>query len=119
MAHFAKIIDGLVVQVIVAEQDFIDAHCEGTWIQTSYNTRRNVHYGQDGEPDGGTALRKNFAGVGYNYDATRDAFYGQQNYASWVLNEDTCVWEAPVAKPTENNKFYEWDEDTTSWVELT
>ena len=118
MAHFAKIIDGLVVQVIVAEQDFIDT-LGADWIQTSYNTHKNIHYGEDGEPDGGTALRKNFAGVGYNYDATRDAFYGQQNYASWVLNEDTCVWEAPVAKPTENNKFYEWDEDTTSWVELT
>ena len=117
MAHFAKIIDGLVVQVIVAEQDFIDT-LGADWIQTSYNTRGGIHYGQDGEPDGGTALRKNFAGVGYNYDATRDAFYPQPNYASWVLSEDTCVWEAPVAKPTENNKFYEWDEDTTSWVEV-
>jgi len=116
MAHFAKIIDGLVVQVIVAEQDFIDT-LGADWIQTSYNTRGGIHYGQDGEPDGGTALRKNFAGVGHNYDSTRNAFYPQSLYASWTLNDSTCIWEAPTAYPDDGNQ-YNWDEDTTSWLEV-
>ena len=115
MAHFAKVVDGLVVQVIVAEQDFIDT-LGADWIQTSYNTRGGIHYGQDGEPDGGTALRKNFAGVGYNYDATDDFFYSQQFFTSWILDRTTGVWEAPVSYPADG--VHTWDEDTTSWVEV-
>jgi len=113
MAHFAKIIDGLVVQVIVAEQDFIDT-LGADWIQTSYNTRGGIHYGQDGEPDGGTALRKNFAGVGHNYDATDDFFYSQPFFASWVLNRTTGVWEAPVPYPADG--VHTWDEEAGEWV---
>jgi hypothetical protein len=109
MSHFAKIEDNLVTTVIVAEQDFIDTQ-EGTWVQTSYNTRGGVHYGQDGNPDGGVALRKNYAGIGMIYDSSKDAFYGPKPYASWTLNESTCQWEPPIAYP-DNDKGYNWDED--------
>ena len=115
MAHFAKVVDGIVDRVIVAEQDFIDTQ-EGTWVQTSYNTRGGVHLGQDLEPDGGVALRKNFAGIGFTYDSIRDAFYEPKPYPSWVLDEDTCWWNAPVDYPTDG-KFYEWDEENVQWVE--
>jgi len=120
MAHFAKVESDLVTQVIVAEPEFFDTFVDttpGEWLQTSYNTRGGVHYGQDGEPDGGVALRKNYAGVGFTYDSTRDAFYAPQPYPSWTLNEDTCLWEAPVAYP-DDDKMYDWDEETTSWVEV-
>ena len=115
MAHFAKVENGIVTTVIVAEQDFIDEHCEGTWVQTSYNTFSGVHYGQDGNPDGGTALRKNYAGIGFTYDAGRDAFYEAKPYPSWTLNEDSSIWEPPTAIP-DDDKLYRWNEDTTSWV---
>jgi hypothetical protein len=113
MGHFAKCVDGKVVSVIVAEPEFFDTFVDsspGEWIQTSYRT----HGGQHPE---GTPLRKNYAGVGYTYDKARDAFIPQQPYASWVLDEATCLWEAPVAMPTDG-KFYEWNEATTSWKEL-
>ena len=113
MSYFAKVEDGIVTEVIVAEQPFINEHCEGTWVKTSYNTRGGVHYGQDGKPDGGVALRKNYAGVGFIYDASKDAFYDQKPYSSWILNEDSCVWEPPIEMPNDG-KFYQWDEDTTS-----
>lgn len=131
MAHFAGIVDGIVQQVIVAEQDFVDTQ-EGTWVQTSYNTYGGVHWTSEEEtvvlgeeevtrekpvPSGGVALRKNFAGIGYTYDDERDAFIPPKPYASWTLNEDTCLWEAPTAKP-DDDKLYDWDEDTTSWVEV-
>ena len=117
MSHFAKVEDGIVTQVIVAEQDFIDTQ-EGTWVQTSYNTRGGVHYSPEtGSPDGGVALRKNYAGIGFTYDAVRDAFIPPQPYPSWLLNEDTCLWEAPVPHPNDG-KLYNWNEDTVSWVEL-
>tara|TARA_R110000803_G_scaffold166946_6_gene230261 strand:+ start:137 stop:496 length:360 start_codon:yes stop_codon:yes gene_type:complete len=115
MTHFAQVEDGVVTTVIVAEQDFIDAHCEGTWVQTSYNTRGGVHYGQDGNPDGGVALRKNYAGIGYTYDASRDAFYLPQPYPSWTLNTNSCIWEPPTEMPN-NDNLYRWGEGTTSWV---
>ncbi len=112
MSHFAKVENGVVTQVIVVEQDVIDSGLFGTgWLQTSYNT----HGGQHPE---GRPLRKNYAGVGYTYDATRDAFISPKPYASWVLNEDTCLWDAPTAMP-DDGKMYRWDEDTTSWVEVT
>ena len=120
MSHFAKVENGIVTSVIVAEQDFINSGAVGdpaAWVQTSYNTRGGVHYGQDGQPDGGVALRKNYAGIGYTYDAGRDAFYGPKPYNSWVLNESTCYWEAPTPMPTDG-KRYNWNEETTSWVEV-
>jgi hypothetical protein len=120
MAHFARVnIQMLVTQVIVAEQEFIDALPDaGSWVQTSYNTRGGVHYGQDGQPDDGTPLRKNFAGIGFKYDVERDAFIPPRPHASWVLDEDTCWWEAPIAMPelTQEQRdagvYYFWDEDT-------
>jgi hypothetical protein len=113
MAHYAKVENTLVTQVIVAEPEFFDTFVDsspGEWIQTSYNTEGGVHL------LGGTPLRKNYAGVGDTYDSTRDAFIPPQPYASWTLNEDTCQWEAPVPYPTDD-LMYSWDEDTTSWVE--
>ena len=88
-----------------------------TWIQTSYNTRGGLQYAPNSnEPDGGIALRKNYAGIGYTYDKTRDAFIAPKPYPSWELNEDTCRWNAPTPYP-DDGKIYIWDEDTTSWVE--
>lgn len=111
MAHFAKVENGLVTQVIVAEQDFIDSGAVGTgWIQTSYNT----HGGQHPE---GRPLRKNYAGIGYTYDTERDAFIPPKVYNSWLLNEDSCLWEAPIPKP-QDGKEYLWDEPLLSWVEI-
>lgn len=115
MGHFAKVNNGIVEQVIVAEPEFFNTFVDtspGQWIQTSYNTHGGVH------ANGGTPLRKNYAGIGYTYDAQRDAFIPPKPYASWTLNESTCLWDAPVAKPTEGGPF-KWDEATTSWVEVT
>jgi hypothetical protein len=104
MSHFAKInSDSIVTEVIVAEQAFINSGAVGDsflWVQTSYNNN----------------FRKNYAGIGFTYDSTRDAFIPPQPYPSWTLNEDTCQWEAPIAYPTDG-LMYSWDEDTTSWVE--
>ena len=114
MAHFAKVVDGKVSQVIVAEPEFFETFVDtspGEWIQTSYNTRGGEH------TLGGTPLRKNYAGIGFTYDRVRDAFIPPQPYASWVLNEDTCLWDAPVAYP-DDGKVYSWDEATTNWVEV-
>ena len=114
MAHFAKVNNGIVEQVIVAEPEFFDTFVDSTpgeWIQTSYNTRGGQH--PEGRP-----LRKNFAGIGYTYDRDRDAFIPPQLYASWVLNEDTCLWDAPTPYPTDG-KQYQWDEAAVSWIEVT
>lgn len=116
MAHYAKVEKGVVTEVIVAEQDFIDT-LTGTWIQTSYNTRGGVHYGQDGQPDGGVALRKNYAGIGMLYDVNLDAFYTEQPYPSWTLDEDSCVWLPPVPYPDDD--LYDWDETNQQWVKVT
>lgn len=119
MSHYAKIVDGKVSQVIVAEAEFFDTFVDtspGEWKQVSYNTRGNVHYGQDGQPDGGLALRGNYPGIGYTYDAAKDVFYAPQPFPSWTLSSD-YLWEAPVAMPTDG-KAYEWSEATTSWKEL-
>jgi len=115
MGHFAKVENNIVMQVIVAEQDVIDSGIFGTgWIQTSYNTRGGVHYGQDGQPDGGIALRGNYAGIGYTYDQTNDVFYAFQPYPSWTISEPTWLWQPPIAMPTDRR--YKWDETTLSWV---
>jgi hypothetical protein len=113
MSHFAKVENGIVTQVIVAEQDVIDSGLFGTgWIQTSYNTFGGIHI------NGGAPLRKNYAGVGYTYDTERDAFIPPKPFNSWVLNENTCQWDAPVSYPSDDKK-YDWDEATLSWIEIT
>ena len=114
MAHFAKVQNGLVTQVIVAEPEFFQTFVDsspGEWIQTSYNTHGGVH------TLGGTPLRKNYAGIGYIYNRQLDAFIPPQHYASWILDEETCLWDAPVAYPTDSEN-YTWDEATVSWVLL-
>jgi hypothetical protein len=114
MAHFAKVNKGVVEQVIVAEPEFFESFVDtspGEWIQTSYNTRGGVHV------LGGTPLRKNYAGIGYTYDKTRDAFIPPKLYASWTLNEETCLWEAPIPMP-QDGKSYTWDESIINWVEV-
>lgn len=121
MAHFAKVENGIVVQVIVAEQNVIDSGVFGHgWVQTSYNTRGGVHYDPStGEPsaDQSKALRKNYAGVGYAYDSVNDLFIPPQPYPSWTLDEDTCFWNPPVAMPTDG-KMYSWNEESLSWSEV-
>ena len=115
MAHFAKVTDGKVTQVVVAEPEFFRTFVDssaGEWIQTSYNTQGGVHL------LGGTPLRKNYAGIGYTYDRIRDAFIPPKKFASWILNEETCLWDAPTPKPDDGKRYY-WDESTTSWVEIT
>jgi hypothetical protein len=114
MGHFAKVVNGTVTQVIVAEPEFFNTFTDsspGEWIQTSYNTRGGEH------ALGGTPLRKNYAGIGYTYDRVKDAFIPPQPYPSWVLDEETCLWAAPVAMPSDG-KRYEWNEQTTNWVEV-
>lgn len=119
MAHFAKVLNGVVQQVIVAESEFFETFRDtspGTWLQTSYNTRGGVHYGPDGQPDGGVALRGNYAGVGFVYDQANDVFYEPQPFPSWTLGSD-WLWHAPVPYPTDG-KVYIWDEFLQNWVEL-
>lgn len=118
MSHFAKVENGIVTKVIVAEPEFFNTFVDsssGQWLQTSYNTRGGIHYGQDGKPDGGLPLRKNYAGIGFIYDVDRDAFYAPQPYPSWTLNEETCLWESPVPFPQDEN-YYVWDESSQSWI---
>lgn len=113
MAHFAKVENGIVTQVIVAEQDFINTGALGdpsSWLQTSYNTQGGVHL-TNGQP-----MRKNYAGIGYSYDPVCDAFIPPKVFDSWVLDKDTCMWIPPVPKP-EDDKYYVWNEETISWIE--
>ncbi len=113
MSHFAKVTDGKVTQVIVAEQEFFDTFVDsspGTWLQTSYNTHGNQH--PEDRP-----LRGNYAGIGYTYDSVNDVFYAPQPYPSWTLNNTTWLWEAPVAMPTDG-KMYKWNESITNWEEV-
>ena len=120
MGHFAKVVDGKVTQVIVAEPEFFNTFVDsspGTWLQTSYNTRGGIHYGQDGQPDGGVALRGNYAGIGYTYDSVNDVFYAPQPYPSWILSTQTYLWQAPVPYPSTGSP-YNWDEATQTWVEV-
>jgi hypothetical protein len=115
MAHFAKVENGIVTQVIVIDAETLQLGHWGDpslWKQTSYNTHGGVH------ATGGTPLRFNYAGLGYSYDSGRDAFIPPKPFASWLLNETTCLWDAPTPMPTDG-KMYRWDEPTTSWVEVT
>ena len=109
MAHYAKVEDGVVTQVIVADtREWCEANLGGTWVQTSYNTKGNQH--PEGRP-----LHKNYAGIGYTWDGS--GFAAPQPFPSWTKNSDTYLWEAPTPMPTEEGKRYTWDEATTSWVE--
>ena len=125
MAHFAKLGTGNIVErVEVVSNDIATDEQTGvdflnnlygtrdTWKQTSYNTKGGVHL------LGGTPFRKNYGGIGYSYDQTKDAFIPPKPFDSWTLNETTCIWEAPVAYPSDG-KDYEWDESSTSWKEIT
>jgi len=130
MAHYAKVKDGVVTQVIVAEPEFFDTFVDtepGEWLKTSYNMRGGVYY----DPETNEAAadqsvitgdegreRKNYAGIGFTYDRDRNAFIPPQPYASWTLNDTSCLWEAPVAYPTDG-EMYRWNEDTTSWDVVT
>ena len=130
MSHFAKVENGIVTRVIVAEAGFFENFIDdspGKWIKTSYNMKGGVYYDTEtNQPaedqsviEGDEARqRKNYAGIGYSYDQTRDAFIPPQPFPSWVLNETTCLWDAPVAYPDDGNN-YQWNEDTTSWDEVT
>ena len=120
MAHYAKVIDGKVVNVIVAEAQFFNTFIDdtpGDWIQTSYNTHGGQHL------MGGTPLRKNFANIGGNYDRINDAFYNNQPYPSWTLNNSTFIWDPPISRPTDD-KVYSWNEtlyqsdNEKGWVEF-
>lgn len=111
MGHYAKVNNGIVETVIVADADFFKTFRDtspGTWIQTSYNTRGGVHH------TGGVALRGNFAGIGYKYDAKNDVFYAPQPFPSWILSTETWTWESPKPYP-KTGKNYNWDEATKSW----
>jgi hypothetical protein len=111
MSHFAKVTNGVVEEVIVAEQDFINTlEDKDSWIQTSYNTHGGVH------ALGGTPLRKNYAFIGCTYDSNLDAFIPIKPYASWIFDPQTCLWSAPVAMP-QDGKLYFWDESLLNWVE--
>ena len=127
MGHFAKVVSGKVTKVIVAEASFFDNFVDsspGSWIQTSYNTRGGIHYEANSNnvsEDQSKALRGNYAGIGYTYDSTLDAFYSPQPFPSWNLDTGSYLWEAPVAYPTGDatgsySGSYEWNEDTTNWI---
>lgn len=124
MAHFAKVENGVVTSVIVADQEYISGLPDAElWIQTSYNTRGGKHYTPDGFTLSNTqekALRKNFAGIEYTYDAEKDAFIPPQPFQSWTLNVETCLWEPPSPEPAPTEtSYYVWDEFTVSWREIT
>jgi hypothetical protein len=133
VAHFAELDNNNVVLrvIVVSDEDAGpspglagEAFCHdllgGRWKQTSYNTRGGIHYGPDTNvPDGKPEFRKNYAGIGYTYDDVRDAFLPPTPFPSWVLNEDTCLWDSPVPYPTEpapDGYYYQWNEPTVSWI---
>ena len=126
MGHFAKVNNGIVEQVIVADQSFFDNFVDtspGSWIQTSYNTRGGIHYVPDSNPpepspDQSKALRANYAGIGYTYDAVNDVFYAPQPYPSWTIGAPTWIWQPPVPYPSEGGP-YVWNEATQSWDPVT
>ena len=123
MGHFAKVVDGKVTQVIVAEPEFFDTFLDsspGTWLQTSYNTIGGVHYAPNSDTpseDQSKALRANYAGIGYTYDQVNDVFYAPQPYPSWTISAPTWVWQAPMPYPATGGPYF-WDEATQSWVEV-
>lgn len=120
MSHFAKVVQGKVTDVIVAELEFFSTFVDsspGEWLQTSYNTHGGIHYGPDGQPDGGVALRANYAGIGYTYSHQDDVFYAPQPFPSWTISAPDWIWKAPVPMP-QDGKNYIWDEAILNWVVL-
>ena len=122
MAHFAKLDKNNIVTFVTVgsnadrgDEQALSERTGDTYKQTSYNTRGGVHYGQDGQPDGGVAFRANYAGIGYTYDPINDVFYAPQPYPSWTISEPAWIWQAPIPMPQDGN-VYVWDEDTLSWV---
>tara|TARA_R100000353_G_scaffold2784_1_gene4182 strand:- start:39 stop:437 length:399 start_codon:yes stop_codon:yes gene_type:complete len=130
MSHYAKVENGIVTQVIVAEPEFFDTFVDttpGEWIKTSYNIKGGVYYDPEtNQPAEDQSVieedearqRKNYAGISFSYDQTKDAFIPPQPYSSWVLNNTTCLWDAPIACPDDGNR-YQWNEETTSWDQVT
>jgi len=128
MAHWAELdSNNEVIRVLVGDNNdpagdegyqWLIDNLGGTWVKTSYNAaggkRRNPETNEDTQEPG---FRKNYAGIGYTYDAQRDAFIPPKPFNSWILNEETCLWDAPIAMPNDG-KIYRWDEDTTNWVEI-
>jgi len=118
MSHYAKVENGIVTEIIVADAYFVTT-LTGQYIQTSYNTRNGVHYAPGtNEPDGGMPVRGNYAGIGYIYDASHDVFYAPQPFPSWTISAPTWTWMPPVAMPTDG-KQYTWDEAKKQWDEVT
>ena len=112
MAHYAKVESGVVTQVIVADsKEWCEANLGGTWVQTSYNTAGNVN-----SREGGVALHKNYAGIGYSFDGT--GFAAPQPYPSWIKNSTTYLWNAPIPMPTTAGKKYKWVEADLAWEEI-
>lgn len=122
IAHFAEVDENnIVTRVLVVDNSEEDngqvflaetLGLGGTWLKTSYNTQGGVH------SNGGTPFRKNYAGIGYTYDSGRDAFIPPKPYASWVLNEDKCLWDAPTPMPIEEGKMFRWVEEDLNWQEI-
>jgi hypothetical protein len=118
MGHYAKVVDGIVVNVIKADSEFFETFIDdspGEWFKTSYNTKGGKHLDPITlEEDDGIPLRKNFASIGFSYSKELDAFIPPKPYPSWILNEDTCLWESPV-EPPELSSGYDWNEENQSW----
>lgn len=118
MSHFAKVIGGIAVDVIVTEQSFIDSGLVGPatdWVRTSYNTRGGVHYGQDGKPDSAVALRANYVSIGDTYDVASDVSFSPQPFPYWTIRAPTWLWQPPAFYPIDGND-YVWDERTGCWI---
>lgn len=118
MSHFAKIENGIVITVNVATQEWVDTQSDKEkWVQTSYNTHGGKHYDENGIEDDKPQLRFNYACIGYTYDEVRDAFIPPKLYDSWALNEETCLWEAPIPYPSDE-KYYYWNEEELNWMAI-
>lgn len=115
MSYYAKIQDNKVTDVISADQEYVDK-LEGLWLKTSYGTRGNVHYGSDDKPDGGIALRANYAGVGFSYDPINDVFIPPKPYEDWILDLNAYLWVPPITKPKDGNWY--WDQSSHSWLPI-
>lgn len=122
MAHFAKLDEHNIVTFVTVGNDAdkgdeqaLSDRTGDTYRQTSYNTRGGVHYGQDGQPDGGVAYRANYAGIGYTYDPVNDVFYAPQPYPSWTISAPSYIWQAPTPMPNDG-KAYIWNEPTLTWI---
>jgi hypothetical protein len=117
--YYAKVVDGIVIDIIIADQAFIDGGYVGDpsqWYETTHNARGGVHYDRNNNPDSAPVIRKNYAYIGGTYDANKDAFIDPQPFPSFTLNEETCTWVPPIPYPDESKQYY-WDESVRNWVE--